>query len=37
MFDEIITKFSPQNDHLQLKLLKMVLQKQLHEHQNRRI
>jgi len=35
MFDEIITTFTPPNDSLQLKLLKMVLQKQLHEHQNR--
>jgi hypothetical protein len=34
MFDEIITKFTPPNDSLQLKLFKMVLQKQLHEHQN---
>ncbi len=34
MFDKTIAKFIPLNGSLQLKLFKMVLQKQLHECQN---
>jgi hypothetical protein len=34
MFTKTIAKFIPLNDSLQLKLFKMVLQKQLHECQN---
>jgi hypothetical protein len=35
MFHESTTKFISPNDSLQNKLFKMVLQKQLHECQNR--